>query len=107
MSKTVLLIQEDCPDARSVRAALIDSSAGAAFQVEWVRLCSEGLRRVAEEGKREGQPADPIAAVLVDLFLPDSRGIDTFDRLFCLAPEIPILVLSTSQDEDVAKLAVR
>jgi diguanylate cyclase (GGDEF)-like protein/PAS domain S-box-containing protein len=106
VSKTVLLIQDDCREAHSVREALIHSSDGA-FRVEWVRLCSEGLTRLAEEDKPGGQPADAIAAVLVDLFLPDSRGIDTFDRLFRLAPEIPILVLSAPQDEDVAKLAVQ
>lgn len=82
-------------------------SSDGAFQVEWVTLCSAGLKRLAEEGKPGGQTVDAIAAVLVDLFLPDSRGIDTFDRLFHLAPEIPILVLSASQDEDVAKLAVQ
>jgi PAS domain S-box-containing protein len=106
VSKTILLIQADRRDAHFVREALILSSDGA-FQVEWVRLCSEGLRRLAEEGKPGGQPADAIAAVLVDLFLPDSHGIDTFDRLFRLTPEIPILVLSASQDEEVAKLAVQ
>ena len=106
MSKTVLLIQDDCGDAQSVREALIHPGDGY-FQVEWVRLCSDGLKRLAEEGKPGGQPTDAITAVLVDLFLPDSRGIDTFDRLFRLTPEIPILVLSASQDEDVAKLAVR
>ena len=95
MSKTILLIQDDCRDAQAVREALIHASDGN-FQVEWVRLCSEGLKRLAEEGKPGGQPADTITAVLVDLFLPDSRGIDTFDRLFRLTPEIPILVLSAS-----------
>ena len=106
MSRTILLIQDDCPDAHSVREALIHSSDGP-FQVEWVRLCSQGLKRLAEEDKPGGQTADVIAAVLVDLFLPDSRGIETFDRLFRLVPQIPILVLSAKQDEDVAKLAVQ
>ena len=106
VSRTILLIQDDCPDAQSVREALIRSSDGA-FQVEWVRLCSQGLKRLAEEDKPGGQPVDVIAAVLVDLFLPDSRGIETFDRLFRLVPQIPILVLSAKQDEDVAKLAVQ
>ncbi|MHB8814374.1 MAG: putative bifunctional diguanylate cyclase/phosphodiesterase [Steroidobacteraceae bacterium] len=106
MSKTILLIQDDCRDAHSVREALIRSSDGV-FQVEWVRLCSEGLKRLAEEDKPGGEPTDGIAAVLVDLFLPDSRGIETFDCLFSLVPQIPILVLSASQDEDVAKLAVQ
>ncbi len=104
--KTIVLIQNDRRDAHFVREALIRSSDDA-FQVEWVRLCAEGLQRLAEEVKPGGQPADAIAAVLVDLFLPDSRGIETFDRLFRLAPHIPILVLSASQDEEVAKLAVK
>ncbi len=50
--------------------------------------------------------ANDIAAVLVDLFLPDSRGIDTFDQIFRAAPQIPILILTTPQNEEVAKLAV-
>jgi len=44
---------------------------------------------------------------LVDLFLPDSRGIETFNRLFHTAPQIPFLVLSAAQDEEVAQLAVQ
>ncbi|MGB6449742.1 MAG: EAL domain-containing protein [Steroidobacteraceae bacterium] len=106
MSKSVLLIQDDREGADSVREALVHSSDGA-FQVEWVRLCSEGVKRLADEGKPGGQETDGIAAVLVDLFLPDSRGIETVDRLFRLAPQIPILVLSASENEDVAKLAVQ
>ena len=106
VSKTILLIEDDLRNAHFIREALIGSSDGT-FQVEWVRLCSEGLKRLAEEAKPGGQPADDIAAVLVDLFLPDSRGIETFDLLFRLAPHVPILVLSTSEDEDVAKLAVQ
>jgi diguanylate cyclase (GGDEF)-like protein/PAS domain S-box-containing protein len=104
VSKTILLIQNDQQGARFVREALLHSSDGV-FRVEWVRLCSEGLKRL-EEDKLGGQGADAIAAVLVDLFLPDSAGIETFDRLFRLAPQVPILVLSASQDE-VAKLAVQ
>ena len=45
--------------------------------------------------------------MLVDLVLPDSHGIDTFDRLFRAAAQIPILVLTASQDEDIARLAVQ
>ena len=103
MSQNILLIQDDPADARAVREALTNSGDGS-FQVEWVRCCSAGLERLATDGK---QITDGIAAVLVDLFLPDSRGIETFDRLFRAAPQIPILVLCASQDEDIAKLAVQ
>ena len=100
--KNILLIQDNPVDAKAVRNALNGS-----FQVEWVRRCSEGLERLAREERQEKQRAEGIAAVLIDLFLPDSQGIETFDRLFRSAPQIPILVLSTAQDEDVAKLAVQ
>ena len=103
MVQNILLIQDDPSDANAVREALINSSDGP-FKVVWVRRCSEGLERLTREGE---QGTDITTAVLVDLFLPDSRGIETFDRLFLAAPRIPILVLSAAQDEHIAKLAVR
>jgi response regulator of citrate/malate metabolism len=45
--------------------------------------------------------------VLVDLFLPDSSGIDTFVQLLRAAPQIPILILSAAQHEDIARQALR
>ena len=106
MPRKILLIQDDLSDAKLVQEALINSTDGP-FQVEWVRSCSEGLERLVDKGKHEQQRTDAIAAVLVDLLLPDSHGIDTFDRLFRAAPQIPILVLTASQDEDIARLAVQ
>jgi diguanylate cyclase (GGDEF)-like protein/PAS domain S-box-containing protein len=100
MSQTsILLIQDDPTDTNAVRPALNGS-----FQVEGVRSCAAALERLAEERK---QRKAGIAAVLVDLFLPDCQGIETFDRLFHAAPQIPILVLSAAEDEEVAKLAVQ
>src|SRR5580700_3577786 len=96
---TILLIQEDPTETKVVRSALNGS-----YQVEWVRTCSAGLERLARERK---QRTLAIEAVLVDLFLPDSRGIETFDRLFQAARQIPILVLSAEQDEEIARLAVQ
>jgi diguanylate cyclase (GGDEF)-like protein/PAS domain S-box-containing protein len=101
MHKNILLIQDDPSDARTVRDALTSSSV---FNVIWARRCSEGLARLAIEGV---QRTPSIEAVLVDLFLPDSRGIDTFDKIFRAVPQIPILVLSATPDEEIAKLAVQ
>src|ERR1700685_1113349 len=97
--KNILLIQDDPADATAVQGALNGS-----FQVEWVQSSAAGLERIAQERK---QSALGIDAVLVDLFLPDCHGIETFDRLFHTAPQIPILIVSTAQDEEVAKLAVQ
>ena len=99
----ILLIQDDPSDANAVREALSNSVDGL-FKVEWLRGCGEGLERLTQEGNQRG---NRIAAILVDLFLPDSHGIETFDKLFHAAPQIPILVLTSSQDEDIAKSAVQ
>jgi diguanylate cyclase (GGDEF)-like protein/PAS domain S-box-containing protein len=101
--QNILLIQDDPSDAKAVRDAL-NSSADGSFKVEWIRACNEGLERLAREGVQRG---NRIAAILLDLFLPDSRGIETFDRLFNAAPQLPILILTGSQDEDIAKRAVQ
>ena len=106
MSHTILLIEDDPANAQAVRDSLTDSTDGL-FHVEWVRRCSKALERLAVTGDHVTEGTKGIAAILVDLFLPDSGGIETFDRLIAAAPQIPILVLTTSQDEDVAKLAVK
>jgi diguanylate cyclase (GGDEF)-like protein/PAS domain S-box-containing protein len=59
------------------------------------------MKRLASQGGEE------IAAVVVDLFLPDSQGIETFDTLFRASAHVPILVLSHLRDEDVGRLAVQ
>lgn len=95
MSQRILLIQSDASAALSILGALQHSS-DEYFEVEWIRRLSEALERL-----------DGVAAILLDLYLPDGRGIDTFDRLFRAAPRIPILVLIDPQDEKTAKLAVQ
>ena len=106
MIRNVLLIQDDPADAETIRGALLSSGDGP-FQVVWVRRCSEALEQLKPE-RQQVQPMGPrMAAILVDLLLPDSRGLETVDQLLRAAPQIPILVLCTARDEDVAKLAVQ
>ena len=102
----ILLVQKDSVEANAVRDALANSSDGS-FRVTWVRRCSEGLDELARANAQGGAGADRYAAVVVELSLPDSSGIDTFDRLFLAAPQIPILILAAAQDESIAKLAIQ
>jgi DNA-binding NarL/FixJ family response regulator len=51
--------------------------------------------------------ASNVAAVIVDLNLPDSQGMATFTRLQEVAGQLPILVLSGLQDEVLALQAMR
>jgi diguanylate cyclase (GGDEF)-like protein/PAS domain S-box-containing protein len=106
MSQTILLIDDNISDTHSVREALENSGTGL-FQIEWARHLAAGLERLARNPDRQQPQANDIAAMLVDLFLPDSRGIETFDQLFRAAPQIPILIITAAQHEEVAKLAVQ
>jgi diguanylate cyclase (GGDEF)-like protein/PAS domain S-box-containing protein len=100
MSRNLLLILADAAEAKAVRRSLVESGDGP-FNVEWVSSCGDAIKRLGNQGGEE------IAAVVVDLFLPDSEGIRTLDQLLSASPHIPILVLTHLQDEDVAKLAVQ
>ena len=102
-SQNVLLIEDDPASAGAIREALTYSG-NAVFTINWVRGCHEGVEQLTLHRQ---QGANGIAAVITELFLPDCSGIETFDRLFQAAPQIPVLVLSASQHEPVAKLAVQ
>ncbi len=95
----ILLIENDPAAASLIRAALAEN-ASAPFDVEWVRQLSDGLERMQEKGERG------IDAVLLELSLPDSQGMETFDKLFTVAPYIPILILGGHGNEALAKEAV-
>jgi len=69
----------DAADAKAVRNALVRSSDGL-FHVDWVRSRADGLVRLARGGTAN------VAAVLADLDLPDSSGLDTFAQLHGAAP---------------------
>jgi diguanylate cyclase (GGDEF)-like protein/PAS domain S-box-containing protein len=109
-----ILLISDAADAKSVRDALINSRDGP-FRVDWVRNRAAGVQRLAQDAlprkTRRGELLQPdcagrVVAVLADLYLPDSSGLETFVQLFRAAPRIPILILSALQHEDVARLAV-
>ena len=100
MSRNVLLILADAAEAKTVRRSLVDSRDGP-FRVECVNRCGDAIKRLGSQGGEE------IAAVVVDLSLPDSQGIQTLEQLQYASPHVPILVLSHLRDEDVARLAVQ
>src|SRR5437016_1915513 len=95
LSPKILLIQNDPAGADKIRVALAATGSGS-FDVEWVRQLSQGLARLSKGG---------IDALLLELSLPDSHGIETFDKLFSAAPGVPILVLDNG-NEALAKEAV-
>jgi diguanylate cyclase (GGDEF)-like protein/PAS domain S-box-containing protein len=97
MSNKLLLIEGDATQAKLILEALADPRA-TSFDVDWVKRLSDGLKLLGE-GK--------IGLVLLDLDLQDSLGIATFEKVFAIAPHIPILVLSNLKDESAANEAIR
>jgi diguanylate cyclase (GGDEF)-like protein/PAS domain S-box-containing protein len=96
LSPKILLIHDDPDAAKSICGAL-SSTSGGSFEVEWVRNLSEGLERLIKNG---------IDAILLELSLPDSSGLEAFDKLHAAAAEIPILILGGNDSEAQAKEAV-
>lgn len=94
---TVLLVEDDPVDARRIEEALAGVGGGT-FRVERVALLSSALERLAR---------NDIDVVLLDLTLPDSQGIDAFDQVFQAAPDALILVLSATNNEEIARQAVQ
>jgi len=92
----VLVITNHASDARTIRESLL-AVGPEPLPVEWVSTLSEGLDRLQRLS---------IEAVILDLCLPDSHGIETFDKVSTCAPGVPVLVLSDSSEEEVAKEAV-
>src|SRR6202048_2044825 len=93
---SVLLIECHPADARLITNALQDD-AHEGLQIECVKKLSDGLDRI-HKGKVRG--------VIVDIELPNGRGVAAFERLHAAAPHVPILILSGVENENVAKQAV-
>ncbi len=93
----VLLIEDDTYYVDVIRE-MLDYASVPFFDLVRAARLSEGLQRLSSE---------KFDVVLLDLGLPDSRGLETFERLQDRASELPIIVLSGLSDEDVAVDAVR
>jgi diguanylate cyclase (GGDEF)-like protein/PAS domain S-box-containing protein len=106
LAEHILVIESDPLAAEAVRHALANSSEGP-FEVEWVRSCADAVNSLTTEGAQGRARTPAVAAILVDLFLADGEGLETFERLFRAVPHVPILILCAAQHEETAKLAVQ
>ncbi|MGE5195194.1 MAG: response regulator [Deltaproteobacteria bacterium] len=93
-----LLLIEDSPDDALLIRELLADARQADFEVEHVESLSAALERLARAN---------VDAVLLDLQLPDSRGLDTFRAVQKSAPAVPVVVLSGFEDETTALTAVQ
>lgn len=93
----VLLVDDSEPFRDLVRHLLEETSSGSIL-LESSSTLAEGLRRISGGG---------VDALLLDLLLPDSSGIDTLWKILAQYPDLPIVVLTGLDDEELALRAVK
>lgn len=101
----VLLIEDNEVDARIIKEYLKNASrneendaSSTMYDMTWKDSLSSGLQFLSIKD---------VDAVLLDLNLPDSFGLDTFYKIYKNKPNVPILILTGLCDRELAVKAVR
>ncbi len=94
---TVLLIEDNAGDTRLIQK-MLDDAPRASFQLRVANRLATGLECVG---------AGEVDLVLLDLSLPDSWGMTTFIEARKQVPQMPIIVLTNLDDEELAVEAVQ
>ena len=89
----VLLVEDSQAIAMRIKGFLA-SVKWTKFTVEYVEDLASAMRLMSDKSRFD--------VILLDLGLPDSHGLDTFVRLHELAPDVPTVVFTGVDDEEVA-----
>jgi len=92
----VLMIEDNRVNAKLIQGQL-RGIPGVNFEVEVAECLGEGLEQLKQ---------DNFAAIILDLMLPDSEGLQTFLRVRDHFPQTPIVILSGTDDVSLAAKAV-
>ncbi|MBF0622301.1 MAG: PAS domain S-box protein [Magnetococcales bacterium] len=92
-TQTILLIEDNPADARLIRERL----KGTSYDHHVASRLSEGLDYLTHHS---------VIAILLDLSLPDSQGLDTVSQVLTHSPEIPVVVLTGLDNETLGDSAV-
>lgn len=93
----ILLIEDNPGDQRMVQETLRELECSA-FTLEFADTLTSGIEQLA------GCQYD---AVLLDLNLPDSIGLETLDQIRACAPEVPVVIMTGQDDESQAVEALQ
>jgi len=87
----ILLVEDNSGDVRLIQEMLRETN------IRFILVCVDTL---LEGVKHLSKGA--IDVVLLDLGLPDSQGIDTFEKIYDQAPDVPIVMYTGLSDEETA-----
>lgn len=94
----VLVVEDNPGYANLIQKILMTPGGDAACAVECVEKLSAALERLSKPN---------VDAVLLDLTLPDSQGLDTFVKVHEHAPDVPVVILTGMDDESFGLEAIR
>ncbi len=93
----ILLIEDNPGDARLIQEMLKDVK-DLNYELTLVDRLATGLNHLGKEN---------VDIILLDLNLPESQGLKTYEEVFSKAPKIPIVILTGLRDEIVAIQAIK
>ncbi len=94
---TILLVEDNPGDMRLIKD-LLEQESSLSVEILQAELLRDTLNIIDKS---------ELDVVLLDLNLPDSRGLDTFHSVYAKIPEIPIVIMTIYDDEDMAVEAVQ
>ena len=92
-----ILIIEDNPSDFRLAAKML-SKGPIAYSVTGAATLEEGIQALSMQ---------PFNLLFLDLNLPDSKGLETLLRINGKVPEIPVIVLTSKDDEEIALAALQ
>ena len=93
-----VLVVEDNPGDVELLRAMASEARPAALEFE----CVERLRDAIDYLRKK-----PVDLVLLDLGLPDSQGLDTYSAIKTAAPDLPVVLLTGNDDQELGVAAVK
>ncbi len=88
-----VLLVEDNPEDADVMQEILSGEATSPFKLTRAENLSSAMKLLAQGG---------FDVVLLDLVLPDSEGLETLTRTREQFPDVPIIVLTASDDQALA-----
>lgn len=96
MENRILLLTSHTPDANALVEGL-GRATDEQFAVEWLTDLATALVRLKSGG---------IDVIVVDLDLPDSRGLATLEQLFRCAARVPVMTICDEEGHALARQAL-